>query len=161
MSDEKILETIKSSPLAKNLTDDERNILSDISEIKALKHEQHLATEGDEDSYLYVVMSGSLLVKKMMHDGSQEILCHLEENEVAGISGFVDGQKRLADMVAKGRTEVLAISRHKFQALIKTQPEVVYKVMCTLVAEGLEIVRRLDTNIMELDEYMKKIDGHY
>ena len=157
----KILNTLKHSPLGETLTDEHLGVLTEIAEIKTLKNGEYLAIEGDEDGYLYIIMSGTLKDLKKMPDGEPEILCRLMENELAGISGFVDHQKRLADMQAVGDTEVIAISRDKFRQLTNAQPEAVYKVMCALVRESLEIVKRLDDNIVELNEYFKKVNRYY
>lgn len=161
MATETVLKTIGASPLANKLTSDELKVLAGITTIRPLETGETLSHEGEEDSYLYVVVSGSLDVKKKMADGSQELLCRLGQDEIAGISGFVDGQKRLADMVADGETTVLAISREQFRGLVNSHPEVVYKVMCTLVKESLDIVHRLDDNIVELDQHLKAVNSHY
>lgn len=161
MTTEKIGEALKSSSLAEGLSEEEQDILADISELKSLDDGDHLTKEGDEAEHLYVVISGILAVMKWMPSGEQEILCRLTKNELAGISGFVEGQKRLADLLSSGKTEVLTISRDKFKSLTKTHPEIVYKVMCVLVREGLDIVRRLNENMVELNDYAELVQARY
>ncbi len=161
MANEKILRTIKHSPLGETLSDTECWALADISEIKLLQNGDYLVIEGDEDKYLYVIVSGTLAVMKKMPIGGEEILCRLDKHELAGISGFVDQQKRLANLQAVGPTEVLAISRERFHGLIKTHPDTVYKVMCALVREALHIVKRLDDNIVELNDHFRKVSSLY
>ncbi len=161
MSLKNVQETIKQSPMSEGWSESDIKALAEIAEVRILENGDYLAIEGDQDGYLYIIMSGSLTILKKMPGGGQEILCRLERYELAGISAFVDHQKRLADMQAFGKTEVIAISREKFQQLITTQPHVVYKVMCSLVRDSLEIVKRLDDNIVELNDYFKKVNRHY
>jgi len=156
-----IQDTIKSSPLADDLTSEEIAAIAGISEIRSLEDHEFLAVEGDQDNYLYIIISGTLAVLKKMPQGDPEILCRLQANDLAGISGFIDGQRRLAYMQSFGESEVLAISRDKFQGLINTHPHAVYKTMCVLVKEGLDIVRRLNENIVELNDYFKQVNSHY
>lgn len=161
MTSEKILETIMNSSLATELETDEQKVLAGICQFKSLGDGEYLTREGDEEDQLYVVVSGSLAVMKKMSSGDMEILCRLRDHEIAGISGFVHGQKRLAAIMSSGTSEVLSVSRDSFMALCETHPRVVYKVMCTLVRESLEIVRRLDESIVELDEFIHRVHGHY
>lgn len=157
----KAQKTIAASNFGNGLTEEDTMVLAAIAEIRTLKDGEYLAIEGEEDGYLYLVISGVLVVLKNMPEGGQEILCRLAQNEIAGISGFVDKQQRLADMRSSGVTEVLALSRNKFKSLIKTHPDVVYKVMCALVRESMAIVKHLDDNLVELTEYFKKMNKDY
>ncbi|KOR27773.1 hypothetical protein TI03_06195 [Achromatium sp. WMS1] len=157
----KAQKAIAASKIGEGLSEEEIRVLAGISEIKALKDGEYLAVEGEEDGYLYVVISGILVVLKNMPEGGQEVLCRLAQYEIAGISGFADKQKRLADMRSSGVTEVLAIPKSSFESLIKTHPTVVYHVMCALVRESLEIVKHLDDNLVELTEYFKKMNKYY
>lgn len=160
MTMEKIAQTLRLSPLAEGLSDGELQILASICEMKNLSDGEYLTKEGDDADYLYVVVSGTLVVMTWMSD-KQEILCRLTTNDLAGISGFVDGQKRLADLLSAGETEVLIISREKFKSLIEANPDIVYNVMCVLVREGLEIVRRLNSNMAELNDYAQQVQGRF
>lgn len=161
MTNEKILETIKNSPLAEELAAEEQKVLATICDYRTLADGEYLIREGEEEDQLYVVVAGSLAVMKEMSSGEMEILCRLRANEIAGISGFVHGQKRLAAIMSSGNSEVLSLSRDRFKALCSREPDIVYKVMCTLVRESLEIVRRLDESIVELDEFIHRVHGHY
>lgn len=155
MADDLVLKTITASHLATNLGQDECTVLTSIAELKTLRDGAHLCEEGDEDDCLYIVVSGTIEVRKQLRDSSREILCRLKPSQLAGFSGFVDGQERLADMVAAGDATVLAISRDRFKSLIASHPAVVYKVMCSLVKESLAIVKSLDEHIIDLDAFLK------
>lgn len=157
----KAQKTIAASKFGVGLTEEDTHALAEIAEIRTLKDGEYLAIEGEEDGYLYIIVSGILVILKNMPEGGQEILCRLSQYEVAGISGFIDRQKRLADMRSSGTTEVLAISRSKFKTLICSHPEVVYKVMCALVRESMDIVKHLDDNLVELTEYFKRMNRGY
>ncbi|KOR32239.1 hypothetical protein TI05_08525 [Achromatium sp. WMS3] len=157
----KVQKTIAASKIGEELSDEEVRVLAGIAELKTLKDGEYLAIEGEEDGYLYIVISGILVVLKNMPEGGQEILTRLTQYEIAGISGFTDRQKRLADMRSSGVTEVLSIAKSNFESLIKTHPNVVYHVMCALVRESLEIVKHLDDNLVELTEYFKKMNKYY
>lgn len=157
----KAQKTIAASQFGVGLSEDDVQVLAEIAELRTLKDGEYLAIEGEEDGYLYIIVSGILVVLKNMPEGGQEILCRMSQYEVAGISGFIDQQKRLADMRSSGITEVLAISRTKFKSLIYSHPEVVYKVMCALVRESMGIVKHLDDNLVELTEYFKRMNRGY
>jgi CRP-like cAMP-binding protein len=157
----KVQKTIAASKFGAGLSEEDTRVLAEISEIRTLRDGEYLAIEGEEDGYLYIIISGILVILKNMPEGGQEILCRLSQYEIAGIAGFIDRQKRLADMRSSGVTEVLAISRSKFKTLIHSHPDVVYKVMCALVRESMDIVKHLDDNLVELTEYFKRMNKGY
>ncbi|NJN48029.1 MAG: cyclic nucleotide-binding domain-containing protein, partial [Candidatus Competibacteraceae bacterium] len=83
------------------------------------------------------------------------------EGDMAGELGFIDGLEHSAALRALGDCEVLSLEREKFESLLHTDPELVYKVMRTIVRAVHSIVRRMNAQYVEMTNYIFKQHGRY
>jgi CRP-like cAMP-binding protein len=161
MTEAAALEGLSKSKLAVELNDEERRVLARAMTLRDLRHGEVLVREGSADDHLYVVVSGVLGVVKGAGLEEEVTLNAIRPGDVVGELSFLDGATRYASLVALSDTRVLGLSRSDLEALLDTQPKVVYHVMRAIVRVVHEIQRRLSMQTAELTNYLYKTHGRY
>jgi CRP-like cAMP-binding protein len=155
------LEALRNSPLAKELADDECEVLAKLISFHELKDGEILVREGESDSNLYVVVDGTIAVAKQDAQDNWTTLHTLGKGDLVGELSFMDDEPRYACLRAQGPTQVFSLNRGKFETLLKTKPKIVYKTMRAImrVVHGLQ--RRMSMHLVELQNYIYKTHGKY
>lgn len=161
MTETALLEGLSASKLAVELNDDERRILAGAMTLRDLKQGEVLVREGAADDHLYVVVSGVLGVVKGAGMEEEVTLNAIRPGNMVGELSFLDGASRYASLVALSDTRVLGLGRADLEALLDTQPKVVYHVMRAIVRVVHEIQRRMSMQTAELTNYLYKTHGRY
>jgi CRP-like cAMP-binding protein len=161
MTDTTLLETLRASKLAAELTEDECNMLAGAMELRRLKTGDVLVQEGQADEHFYLIVKGVLGVVKGAGTADQVTINTLAAGDFAGELSWLDGAKRYASLVALGETEVLGLERAKLEALLPKDPWLVYRVMRAIVRAVHQIQYRLSMQQSELSNYIYKQHGKY
>jgi CRP-like cAMP-binding protein len=161
MTEAAVLEGLSKSKLAVELNEEERRVLARAMTLRDLKHGEVLVQEGSADDHLYVVVNGVLGVVKGAGLEEEVTLNAIRPGDVVGELSFLDGATRYASLVALSDTRVLGLSRADLEALLETNPKVVYHVMRAIVRVVHEIQRRLSMQTTELTNYLYKTHGRY
>lgn len=154
-------EVIEASPLGADLSKNQCKTLAEVVGAICLKKDTVLLEEGHSDDTLYVVISGSLEVFKPTGGGDSLTLQLLHSGDVAGILGFVDGVPHSAGIRALRRCELIALDRKALEQLLKKDPELVYKVMRSIVRTAHRILGRMNAQFVEMSNYISKQHGRY
>lgn len=120
------------SGLPKQLSE---QLFNGASKIK-LAADQTLFTAGDAGDGCYYVSSGLLKVNMVSTTGAERILAILGPGAIVGELAMLDGLPRSASVVAVRSSELLFVSRAKFEEYTKKFPEV-YKHLVALLASRL------------------------
>jgi CRP-like cAMP-binding protein len=161
MTEAAILAGLSASKLAVELNDDERRILAGAMQPRDLQQGEVLVREGSADDHLYVVVSGVLGVVKGAGMEEEVTLNAIRPGNMVGELSFLDGASRYASLVALSDTRVLGLSRSDLEALLETNPKVVYHVMRAIVRVVHDIQRRMSMQTAELTNYLYKTHGRY
>lgn len=161
MTDAMVCELIKQSSFADNLTIDQCGVVADLARTVVLEDGQALIEEGHVDETLHIIASGRLAVERSAGAGLPVTLHILRDGDLAGELGFVDGTEHTATLRAIGRTVVLSIARKDLESLLKTQPEIVYGVMRGIIRTVHRILRQMNLQCVELNNYISKTHGRY
>jgi CRP/FNR family transcriptional regulator, cyclic AMP receptor protein len=161
MTDQTKLEVLKASPLAKELTPQECEVLAGLIAIHDLKDGETLLREGQSDSNLYAVVSGAIAVAAPDQDGTLRTLHELAHGDLVGELSFMDNASRSHSLVARGATRVFSLNREKFETLLDSHPRLVYKTMRAIMRVVHSIQRRMSLNLVELQNYIYKVHGKY
>ena len=159
--DTDVRQLIASSPLAVELDDAQRTVLSSLTGVRSLSDGEILLREGEVSSELCVVTQGRLAVTRDTGSGSWVVLHVLQPHDVAGELGFLDSLEHSATLRAVGSAQVLTLTRERLESLIATHPMIVYKVMRAVVREVHAILRRMNFQYVELTNYITKQHGRY
>lgn len=159
-----VLQTLNNSTLTEELRDAEIEILARLFEVKEFKSGEALLRPGEErlKNSLIVLASGEVEATATL-GGEQATLHLLQPGDLAGIITFAGGNvsQISATVVAKTDCQVLLLERSKFEALLNTQPAIVYYVMRGIVRHTHGIVRRMNTESVEMSNYIYKTKGRF
>ena len=161
MADPNRFEALSRTRLAAELDDEQCRVLSDLVSLRDLKQGEVLAREGTVDNHLYVVLTGTLGIVKGAGTTDAVTINTLAAGDFAGELGFMDGTELFASKVALGETRVLGLEREKLESLIRSHPEIVYRVMRSIIRVVHQIQRRLSMQQVELSNYIYKQHGKY
>ena len=154
-------DALRDSKLAVELSDAQCRALSERMTLRELGPGEVLIREGHADNHLYVVVSGTIGVVK--HAGTDEaVTLHtMAAGDFIDELGFLDGTEPYASKVAIDKALVLGLEREQLEALLPTQPEIVYRVMRSIIRTVHLIQRRLSMQSVELANYIYKQHGRY
>ena len=159
--DTPLVQALRNSPLAPELTPDQLTALAAVMRLETLSARSVLEAEGSVDNRLVVVVDGSLGVIKGMGSADEAVLNTLRAGDFAHELGFLDGAARYASLVATTDARVLTLEREALESLLDSHPRVVYRVMCAIVRKVHGIQSRQSLQASELTNYIVKQHGRY
>jgi CRP/FNR family transcriptional regulator, cyclic AMP receptor protein len=154
-------EAIKESPLGTELTEAQCQVLSDQVSACGLQAGAFLLQEGKVDDSIHVIMKGTLEVVTATGGGEWVTLQVLREGDMVGELGFIDGVPHSAAIRALADTELFSLNRTALEALLKSDPQLVYQVMRAIIRTVHVILRRMNLQYVELTNYITKTHGRY
>ena len=149
------------SSLGKELSKEEVSALAEMMTPKSLADGDYLISEGTSDDSLHVLLEGKLEVVKKTGADEETSLAVLREGDLAGELSFVDGAEHTVGLRALCDTVVLSLARADFEKVIDENPQLVYKVMRAVARSAHGIVRRMNSQFVELSNYVYKQHGRY
>lgn len=161
MGEPGLLESLRNSRLAPELTESQLATLADLAFARELKAGEVLVNEGTADNHLYVLVSGALGVIRGAGTAEPVNLFTLAPGDFVGELSFLDGTPHYASIVALGAVRVIGLEREKLESLLHGHPEIVYRVMRAIVRTVHQIQRRLSMQSAELTNYIYKQHGRY
>ncbi|MBN1773460.1 MAG: cyclic nucleotide-binding domain-containing protein [Deltaproteobacteria bacterium] len=99
--------------------------------------------QGERGVAMFVVAEGRVRVESEMPDGSQVLLGHLGPNAVVGEMAVVDGEERMATVVAEQPTLCLTLTSWDLKAAIKDRPTIAFDILLTVVRRFRETTEEL------------------
>jgi len=102
--------------------------------------------QDDRSDSLYIVLSGAVKVFQTADDGQERVLNTLGPGELFGELGLLDASGRSASVGTLEPTEVITITNDDLRALVKSSPEVLWKIVEALC----ERVRQLSTATLDI-----------
>ncbi len=167
-TDDLILHTLHNSTLTEELRDSEIEALARIITVREYKAGETIVKQGDGNyddelrDTLLILGSGEVEATATT-SGEQMTLHLLKPGDLAGIIGFVGGNvaQVSASVIAKTDSKVLLLDRMRFEALLNSQPAIVYYVMRGIVRHVHGIVRRMNMQSVEMSNYLYRIQGRY
>jgi CRP-like cAMP-binding protein len=154
-------ETIKSSPLGGELSAEQCELLAEVTTACAIKDGSFLIEEGHKDDALHVLVNGHMEAVTQTGGGAWVSLQILREGDMIGEMGFIDGVEHSASLRAMGNCELIRLDRASFEALLQKDPDLVYKVMRAIMRTVHRILRGMNTQYVELTNYIAKQHGRY
>jgi len=161
MTDQSIVDALRSSQLATELSDEQTRTLANNLAFRDLEPDEVLVAEGTSDNHLYVMVSGALGVVRNAGTAEEITLFTLSAGDLVGELSFLDGTRHYASLVAIASTRVFGLEREKLESLLPTHPQIVYRVMRAIVRTVHQIQRRLSIQSVELTNYIYKQHGKY
>jgi len=88
-----------------------------------------LKRDGDNDTALFLVVSGCLGVTIEGEPGGRRLVAHVPPGETVGEMSLLTGEEHSAELVALRDTELLRISRQGFEAFVARHPRAMLDMM--------------------------------
>lgn len=152
---------ITHSSLGVDLSDTEVEVLGSLMVERQLEDGEFLFEDGTNDDSLHVILMGKLEVVKRTGGDDYSSLAVLRDGELAGELSFIDGALHTVGLRALCETHVLSLSREAFEGIVDSNPQLVYKVMRAVARSAHRIVHRMNTEFVELSNYIFKQHGRY
>ena len=156
-----IVKLLDHSLLGAELTDAEEELLAGLMEERRLADGDFLIRDGDTDNALHVIIAGKVEVVKRTGADDYANLAVLRDGELAGELSFIDGTPHTVGLRALCDTHVVSLTREAFESIIESHPRLVYKVMRVVARSAHRIVHRMNTEFVELSNYIFKQHGRY
>jgi CRP-like cAMP-binding protein len=154
-------ELLKHSTLVRDLTPEQCDELSEIMDTRKLKDGEMLIEQGEHNETMFIVADGGLAVERTSSGGDELVLHILKPGDLAGEMGFIDGSEHSATLRAKGNTTVVCLRRSSLESILSSKPSLVYGFMCGVVRTVHRILREMNMQYVELNNYITKTHGRY
>jgi CRP-like cAMP-binding protein len=162
MNESQVLDTLRASPLAAELTDAQCRALAALVVPRTLAEGEVLVREDQSDSHLYLIVAGSVAVARAAGTPEEVSLFTLGRGDTIGELSFLDDNVHYASVVARGAgTKVLGLERSRFESLLASEPWALYRVMRAIVRRVHQQQHRLAAQASELSNYIYKQHGRY
>lgn len=156
-----VFDALRASKLASELTDAQCRVLADAMTARTLADGEVLVREGSTDDRMHLIVTGALAVVRNAGKTEETALFALTPGDLAGEMSFLDDSVHYASRVARGRTQVISLTRDRLESLLAVDAWIVYRVMRAIVRTVHEIQRRLSVQQTELSNYIYKQHGRY
>lgn len=164
VTNELVINALRNSTLSEELRDSEIEQLASLISVRNYKAGENILKPGDGELKDALLILGSGDVEATAATGGEHMTLHmLQPGDLAGIIGFVGGNvmQISATIVAKTDSKVLVLERSRFESLLNSQPAIVYYVMRGIVRHVHGIVRRMNTQSVEMSNYIHRTHGRY
>ena len=161
MDKTQFLDLIQHSALVSDLTPEQCVELSEITSVQLVKNGEVLIQQGDTDEALNIIAAGTLAAERKTAGGDTITLHILKPGDLAGAMGFVDGTEHSATLRALGDTTVVSLRRHDLESVLTSNPELVYGIMRGVIRSVHRILREMNLQYVELNNYITKTHGRY
>lgn len=152
---------IQQSSLGRELSLAQCEKLAAVVTACCLEKGMFLLEEGCKDDSIHVITSGELEVVKQVGGGDWVTLQLLRPGDMAGELGFIDGLEHSAAIRALGKAEVFSLARPDLEKLLDEDPHLAYHVMRAIMRTVHGILRRMNLQLVELNNYVTKQHGRY
>ncbi|TAJ82835.1 MAG: cyclic nucleotide-binding domain-containing protein [Gallionellaceae bacterium] len=164
VTNELVLNALRCSTLSEELRDSEIELLASLITVREYKAGEYILKPGETELKDSLLILGSGDVEATANTGGEQMTLHmLQTGDLAGIIGFVGGNvmQISATTIAKTDSKVLVLERSRFESLLNSQPAIVYYVMRGIVRHVHGIVRRMNTQSVEMTNYIHRVHGRY
>lgn len=152
---------LQHSTLTSDLTTEQCAELSALTTVRELENGEVLIEQGETDETLHVIGHGVLAVERRTAGDEVVTLHMLKPGDLAGAMGFVDGTGHAATLRSVGKTIVVSLRRGDLEAVLTSNPPLVYAVMRGIVRSVHRILREMNLQYVELNNYITKSHGRY
>ena len=157
----KTMKQIFRTRLGTELSKEEATKLADLMQMRDLKSGEYLIEEGAADDTLHLVIEGNFEVVKSTAGGGVASIAIVREGDLAGELSFIDGDVHTVGLRALCDCKILSLTREKFEKIVDTDPQLVYKVMRAVARSSHRIMHQMNHEFIELSNYIFKQHGRY
>lgn len=151
--DEARVKLLRQCPLLVGFHEGQLESLFNMIQVEEYKHGDVIIEEGSPGESVYILINGSVDVEKMTEEGTPALLTSLASpGDYFGEMAIVDVRPRSATVRARGKTELVSISKETFFTLFDEYPEL-------MILVPSNIAKILADRLREVDETMATLAG--
>jgi CRP-like cAMP-binding protein len=120
---------LAAAELFQGATQEELSDLASLASTRRLVRGDVLFNEGDAPDALYLVLRGRVAIANKSFDGRESVVALMEDGDLFGEMGMLDGLPRSAEGRALEPSEVLVLGYEPARALLERRPELLWGVV--------------------------------
>lgn len=121
---------------------DERKTLAGACELQKLQPEEMLFKQGDLGSSMFIVKEGLVRISKKTAEGTDQTIILAKKGDIIGELSLFDNSSRSASAKAMAATEVVVLSKEKFEGMKASAPAVAVNLMEVFIRELAKRLRK-------------------
>jgi len=153
---DEIEELIGHAPFFEDLSHEDVGILCSYLKAYKVRPGQEIIREGDQDDFMFLVVSGSVNIVKIDSHGDLRPMSIVRAGATLGEMSMIDGEPRFASCVAIDTTVIAILHRDDMVKIILDHTTIGAKVLIKLVTM---LSHRLRTTSTQLIEYMERTEA--
>jgi len=111
-------------PFFEEFENDELDYFSNNLSLRAFPEDTVLFREGDYGDYLFFIVEGGVEVRLARSDARSIVIASFEEGACIGEMSIVDNYARSATIIVTRPSELLLLTRNRFESICKENPTV-------------------------------------
>lgn len=135
---------LREIPFFEEFSDDELDFFSKNASLRYFPEQTILFNEGDIGDYLFFIVEGAVEVRIQPTDSKPIIIATFEYGSCIGEMSIVDDYPRSATIVVTEPSELLILTKNRFESICRKNPEVGIKFLRGL-AKNLSVRLRKTT----------------
>lgn len=149
-----IIDTLHTSAITENLNPMELISIEGMFEVAPYRDGEMISLSAcDLQDNLSILAKGHIEVK-IPHGVGESIVCTLHPGDLVGLNTFVSHTSRKAKLYAVGDTDILFMSKSRFENLVKSDPLIMSRVVHGMMHNYQNILGRMSNRIAELTDYI-------
>ncbi|MDG5787643.1 Crp/Fnr family transcriptional regulator [Evansella sp. AB-P1] len=135
---------LKEMPFFEGLTEEELYPILQLSRVRTLRDKEILFLEGETKTHIYILGEGTILISKLTETGEESLINVLGEGEIFPHTGFFDHSPYPGTAKAKKNVTVLAVPISGFEQLIKSHPEMAFRMIKVMNSKIIYLQKKLN-----------------
>ena len=153
---EKMKGAVRSARVFSDLTPEEGSLLAGFLEVFQVKTGAPFIFEGDEGSFMVVVLSGQVNVFKQFDGANPKLVASVGAGKTLGEMSMIDGEPRFATCIAAEDTTFAMLDRKAFLEIMEQRPGLASKILLHLVVLLNQRLRQASAKLIEVMESGEK-----
>ncbi len=147
-------ELLRKITFFEGLSDQELDQLVAATETIVCQKGEAVYSEDKGGSSLFIIVRGMVRITKVVTFDEKQTLTRLRPGEFFGEMSFIDGHQHSATAEAVEETELVVLSRSRFDRVAEANPDLAYKVMMRLALQLSMLLRKMDERFVEMVNYI-------
>jgi CRP-like cAMP-binding protein len=147
---------VHSARVFSDLTPQETGLLAGFLEVFRVNAGVPFIFEGDEGTFMVVVLSGQVNVVKQFDGAHPKLVASVGVGKTLGEMSMIDGEPRFATCVAAEETRFAMLDRKAFLEIMEQRPTLASKVLLHLVILLNQRLRQASAKLLEVMEVGEK-----
>ncbi|MBI2943455.1 MAG: cyclic nucleotide-binding domain-containing protein [Candidatus Wallbacteria bacterium] len=127
------LEALAGSILCRYIEDEDVELIHSTGKVAQVPSGQALFAEGDEGGSLYVILTGSIDIRRASNGGDDRKLATLHPGDLMGEISLVDASPRSAGAMTTSDCTLFEFSRRDLMGILRSHPQIAAKVLWAIL----------------------------